>query len=508
MIALAANRQTAGSFTRRGACPALSAPMLTGDGLLVRLNPVAGGLSPQQLVGLCDAAEMHGNGVIEVTARGSIQLRGLSESSALQFADAVNQLDIPVRTGVPVQTGALAGFDPDEIADPTALAEMIRACIAKTEIETRLGPKVSVVVDGGGRTGLEEVTADVRLAADSGGRRPFWHVSIAGDARTARTLGIAEGDEAACAATLALLSEIADIGREGRGRDLNGRQVADALNSLEAWRSTLPPSGLPAISPSRGEITPSSRPSLISNVAVDGGPGKLPISPLEGEMAGRPEGDAKERDAARSLIGTVEIGDARLALGIALPFGHTSANLLKTFAEKARDLGVGDIRPAPRRTLVAVCATAVAAEVLRKLAEILPFVTSPDDPRQSISACPGAPECASGHIPARQMAAEIAKEYSGLLDGSMHLHVSGCAKGCAHPGKAELVLVGSESGVGLVFDGTARDEPLEFTDSAIGGLSRIAALVETERRAQESTAQTIQRLELPALAEAFGQGGK
>ena len=47
MIALAAKQKLAGGFTRRGACPALSAPMHTGDGLLVRLNPVAGGLSPK-----------------------------------------------------------------------------------------------------------------------------------------------------------------------------------------------------------------------------------------------------------------------------------------------------------------------------------------------------------------------------------------------------------------------------------------------------------------------------
>ncbi|WP_156465072.1 E3 binding domain-containing protein, partial [Mesorhizobium sp. Root552] len=40
-----------------------------------------------------------------------------------------------------------------------------------------------------------------------------------------------------------------------------------------------PPSGLPAISPSRGEISLSPT-------------SKLPISPLEGEMAGRPEGGA------------------------------------------------------------------------------------------------------------------------------------------------------------------------------------------------------------------------
>ena len=32
----------------RGACPTLAAPMQTGDGLLVRLNPVAAGILAQQ----------------------------------------------------------------------------------------------------------------------------------------------------------------------------------------------------------------------------------------------------------------------------------------------------------------------------------------------------------------------------------------------------------------------------------------------------------------------------
>ena len=97
MIALATKRPLAGGFTRRGACPALSAPMPTGDGLLVRLNPVAGGLSPKSLIGLCEAAETYGNGVIEVTARGSVQIRGLNEGSAAPFAQAVDRLGIAVR---------------------------------------------------------------------------------------------------------------------------------------------------------------------------------------------------------------------------------------------------------------------------------------------------------------------------------------------------------------------------------------------------------------------------
>jgi hypothetical protein len=60
--------------------------------------------------------------------------------------------------------------------------------------------------------------------------------------------------------------------------------------------STLPPSGLPAISPTRGEITPTAvagAPSSALEIseAVDG----VSISPLVGEMAGRPEGGVKDR---------------------------------------------------------------------------------------------------------------------------------------------------------------------------------------------------------------------
>jgi precorrin-3B synthase len=459
MIALATKRLLAGGFTRRGACPALSAPMQTGDGLLVRLNPVAGGLSPKSLIGLCEAAEACGNGVVEVTARGSLQIRGLTEHSASPFAQAVDRLGISVRTGVPVQTGALAGVDPDEIVDPTALAESIRTGISRARLDVRLGPKVSVVIDGGGRTALAEVAADVRLTAVEACGELNWLVAIAGDARTARPLGIARGDKAASVAALALLSEIAGMGRSARARDLS----SDSLH----------------------------------------------VAPLAYAITST-FGGAKERDTARSLIGNTSLRDRHVAVGIALPFGHTTAKLLKAFAETAEQLGIEDIRPAPRRTLVAICQSAVQAETLRKTAETLGFVTSPDDPRQAISACPGAPQCASGYIPARKIAAEIAEKYSDMLDGSVHLHVSGCAKGCAHPAAAGLVMVGGDSGTGLVGNGTARDEPLGFveSDGARRAFANVARLVATERKDGETAAQTIQRIGVSATTEAFGRKEK
>jgi precorrin-3B synthase len=78
---------------RRGACPGLSTPMQTGDGLLVRLLPT-GTIPLAAFAALCGEARMHGNGVIEITSRGSIQVRGLSGASAPQFADTIAALDI------------------------------------------------------------------------------------------------------------------------------------------------------------------------------------------------------------------------------------------------------------------------------------------------------------------------------------------------------------------------------------------------------------------------------
>ena len=75
----------------RGACPSLAAPMPTGDGLLVRLGAGAH-WTPDTVIRLADAAARWGNGAIEVTARGSWQVRGLRPDTAASFAEAVADL--------------------------------------------------------------------------------------------------------------------------------------------------------------------------------------------------------------------------------------------------------------------------------------------------------------------------------------------------------------------------------------------------------------------------------
>ncbi|HMR33134.1 MAG TPA: hypothetical protein PKA13_18410 [Geminicoccaceae bacterium] len=153
---------------RRGACPSLAVPMATGDGLLVRLNPVDRQLSAPALAGLAHAASELSNGIVEITARGSLQLRGFTEAGVAALAGLVARLDIELTTGVAVETGALAGLDPAEIADPRPLAAALRGAIARSG--RGFAPKASVVVDGGGVLRLDHLACDVRLEATEGGQ--------------------------------------------------------------------------------------------------------------------------------------------------------------------------------------------------------------------------------------------------------------------------------------------------------------------------------------------------
>ena len=145
----------------RGACPGLSAPMSTGDGLLARLV-VAGPVPLDAFVDLCDAARMHGNGIMEISARGSLQVRGLNAVSAPLFAAAVEALDIDLCESVPVLCDPLPD-DPTALIESQAIAASLRQAIADAALA--LAPKVSVVIDGGGRIGLDAVPADIRLRA-------------------------------------------------------------------------------------------------------------------------------------------------------------------------------------------------------------------------------------------------------------------------------------------------------------------------------------------------------
>ncbi|KQQ78408.1 hypothetical protein ASF70_22495 [Rhizobium sp. Leaf321] len=231
-------RDRADPDLRRGACPALSAPMMTGDGLLARV-PLTAAIAPEQLADLCRLAMRHGNGMIDISARGNLQIRGLSEASAPQLEAEVRSLDLPLRDGLAVEVPPLAGEDATEIADPRPLADAIRDRARDIQ---GLAPKTSVIVDGTGRLTLSGLIADIRLVAVEADSEILWKILLGGTEASGRVFNVLRETEA-IEATVSLLEKLASLGSDARGRDL-----ASGLPANDFTAATISPFTLHALS--------------------------------------------------------------------------------------------------------------------------------------------------------------------------------------------------------------------------------------------------------------------
>jgi precorrin-3B synthase len=382
---------TARTEFRRGACPGLSTPMQTGDGLLARLLP-AGTISLDAMAGVAAAARCCGNGILEITSRGSIQVRGLTDASAPGFADAVARLAIAAHDGPPVIADPLAGLDPAEVIDAAALAAALRATLVEQPFAQQLAPKLSVAIDGGGKLHLDALAADIRLRAVATPDGPRLHVAIGGDAASARPFGTTAPADA-IDLVMRLLRDVAARGAAARARDV-----------IRASR-------------------------------CDGSP-----------PAARTRADP---------IGRHPLRDGRMAIGIGFPFGHVDAAALDALVSLLRAAGAGGLRTSPDRALLILGVAPDCAAAVVDAARRLGFIVAADDPRRRVIACAGAPICASGEFTARAVAPGVAELVAPLIDPGEVIHLSGCAKGCAYQGRAALTVVGRDGACDVVVDGAA-----------------------------------------------------
>jgi len=391
---------------RRGACPGLSVPMPTGDGLLVRLTPI-GTISLTAFAELCAAARTHGNGVIDITSRGNIQVRGLSPDSASQFAATVAALDIAAEDGVPILCNPLAGLDAEEIFDSNAPAADLRHALAQRSMAAKLGAKVSVAIDGGGALTLDALAADVRLRAESINGDVTLRVRVGGDGANAADLGFVTTAQGV-AAVMRLLDVLVKRGRDARAREILATEGAIVFRQA------------------------------VADLVI----GNAPPRPVSGY---------------NDAIGMHRLRDGSFAFGVGFAFGHADATSLTQLVETAEAAGAIGIRAAPDRTLMTIGLTSETSSAFAAAADRLGFIVRADDPRRHVVACAGAPICASAHIASRALAPLVAEKVGPQIDGSFTIHISGCTKGCAHPTSATLTAVGTPDGCALIANGTPRD---------------------------------------------------
>lgn len=154
----------------QGWCPGALRPMPSGDGWIIRVRPPGGRLTPQQAREIARLARAHGNGVIDLSSRANIHLRGITESSyapLIEGLDALGLIDdnpeAEERRNIVVSP--FWSRDDGSVELAAALAKALAAPDAP-----HLPAKFGFAIDCGPRPVLNDVSADIRLerSADGG----------------------------------------------------------------------------------------------------------------------------------------------------------------------------------------------------------------------------------------------------------------------------------------------------------------------------------------------------
>ena len=78
----------------KGWCPGALRPMQSGDGFIVRVRPFRAELTCEQALALCDISEAFGNGVLDLTSRANLQIRGVQEVFHPEIMSALADLNL------------------------------------------------------------------------------------------------------------------------------------------------------------------------------------------------------------------------------------------------------------------------------------------------------------------------------------------------------------------------------------------------------------------------------
>jgi precorrin-3B synthase len=361
----------------KGWCPGALRPMQSGDGLLVRIRPHAGRVDAGQARGMAELAERYGNGLVDVTNRANLQIRGVSETSCPRLIDGLAEL-------------GLLDPDPDTEARRNILitpfwnaADETISIAAELEHALVSGPhglpiKFGFALDCGSERVLAQASADVRIERDSDR-----HLIVRADGAKF-------------------------------GRIVTRKEVVPTALSLAEW--------------------------FVSSGGAPGGRGRMAAH--LGEGATLPKnlcGDAPpRRNAPLPLPGLYPQG---VMIGVA--FGQLTAPALGFLGARANGL-----RLTPWRMIL--------AEGMHGMPACDGLIAQAKHPILRVIACSGAPRCREAHVDTRALAVALAS----YLPAEANLHISGCAKACAHSGPASVTLIATREGFDLVRGGSARDQPV------------------------------------------------
>ena len=147
----------------QGWCPGALRPMLSGDGLVVRIRPHAGRLTPTHASGIAALSRRFGNGMLDVTSRANLQVRGVTQTTHPALVEGLRDLDLidlnpEVEARRNIVVSPFWNADDDTLLLATALAEALAAPDAPA-----VPGKFGFAVDCGEQPVLRATSADIRI---------------------------------------------------------------------------------------------------------------------------------------------------------------------------------------------------------------------------------------------------------------------------------------------------------------------------------------------------------
>jgi precorrin-3B synthase len=386
--------------------------MPSGDGLIVRVRPRQARMRASDLAALARIAPASGNGIIELTRRGNLQIRGVSTDSWPRVRNELVELGLaepaPQGEAQPLPfVCPLSGLDPrcpplEHLADE--LAQSLSSSPA-------LPDKFSVVLSGGSRS-TSELSADihVRLHPAHPDRAD---VLLAGKTAGATALGSCAASDAAAAVRQLMASLATHPSERRRMRDVIATGFASLRQSVQhlGW----------------------------------------------GEARREPD------------WGSLEVGYHTGAVdwfGYAVPFGSARADAWAALARLAERLGGGEVRFTPSRHVLVIGVRPEQREALVEFGQRRGFGVRPPQHSLELVACSGSPACGSAHGETRELARRLGRLLHGSAQLHATLHVSGCEKSCAREQAADITLVHAPDGLRLGFGrdvrGTLASRPVSL----------------------------------------------
>ncbi|MFJ9076055.1 cobalamin biosynthesis protein CobG [Streptomyces sp. NPDC102278] len=389
---------------RGDACPGALRLHAADDGFLARVRIPAGLLTVARAEALALAADRFGDGHLEITSRGNVQLRGLAEdcgAGPARLLDAAGLLPAPsherVRNIVATPMSGLEGTQrPDALAWALAFDRLLCANAGATSLSGRF-----LFAFDDGRGDVAALDPDVTVLGRPDGRAL---VRLGGGA-DAVDVAAPDAPRAALLAAEYFLDTAAAAG-------------------TRAWRV--------------GELPPEHPLNAAELVR------RLAAADIEAMRVAEPTWPYAPPPPPAGPD-----GDGRGALCVLPPLGRASTAQWRVLVEIAQQ-GRAELRVTPWRGVVLPPADTPWPASVTARVEDAGLVLVPDGPWRSVTACTGRPGCAKSLADVRADARAVVDRARGPLP----VHWSGCERRCGHPrGTAWVDLVAGPTGYRLAAPG-------------------------------------------------------